>query len=254
MSVQGKMNGGINISDINLGIVCPMANEKDSAVSFVNEVLAQCQTQSFKSITFIAILDNVSKDGTVELLWELEKSLPQFQMVWAPENRSVVDAYMRGYREAIEAECDWILEIDAGYSHQPSDIPQFFKKMTEGYACVFGSRFCKGGQITDSSFKRQIISRGGSVLTNVLLGTKLKDMTSGFEMFSRPALQQVLDKCIHSRGHFFQTEIKAHCRRLPIVEVPIHYRAASDSVDNMILKDAFSNLWRLFRLRLSGKF
>jgi len=254
MNKQGAMNGGVAVSGVNLGIVSPMANEKTSAVSFVGDVLAQCQTQGFKSITFFAILDNMSKDGTVELLRTLEKDQPQFRLVWSPENGSVVDAYMRGYREAIDAGCDWILEIDAGYSHQPSDIPQFFEKMTEGYACVFGSRFCEGGQITDSSFKRQIISRGGSVLTNVLLGTKLKDMTSGFEMFSRPALQQVLDKRIHSRGHFFQTEIKVHCRRLPIAEVPIHYRAASDSVNNMVLKDAFSNLWRLFRLRLSGKF
>lgn len=239
-------------SNINLGIVCPMANERTTAASFVNEVLAQCQSQNFKSITFFAVLDRVSKDGTVELLRDLEKEQPQLQVVWAPENRCVMDAYMRGYREALNAGCDWILEIDAGYSHQPSDIPQFFEKMAEGYACVFGSRFCPGGQITDSSLKRRYISRGGTVLTNALLGTRLKDMTSGFELFSRPVLQELLAKGINSRGHFFQTEIKTYCRSLRVVEVPIHYRAASDSVNNTVLKDAFSQLWRLFRLRLAG--
>jgi len=239
-------------SAIKLGIVCPMANERTSAVGFVKAVLEQCAAPGFASVTFFAVLDNVSKDGTLELLRDLERTQPQFRVVWAPKNRSVVDAYMRGYREAIEAGCDWILEIDAGYSHQPSDIPQFFAKMAEGYDCVFGSRFCEGGKITDSSAKRRVVSRGGTVLTNMLLGTKLKDMTSGFELFTRPALEEALRKGIRSRGHFFQTEIKVHCRNLRITEVPIHYRAASDSVNNNVLKDAFGNLWRLFHLRISN--
>lgn len=242
----------LSLSNISLGVVCPMANERDSAVGFVTAVLEQCKDKGFKSVKFFAVLDRVSKDGTVDLLRELEKSQPSFQLVWAPENRSVVDAYMRGYREAVTAGCDWILEIDAGYSHQPADIPQFFEKMAEGYDCVFGSRFCEGGQITDSSSKRYMISRGGTLLTNALLGTKLKDMTSGFEMFTRPVLEEVLNRGVKSRGHFFQTEIKAHCRKFRITEVPIHYRSASDSVNNMVIKDAFSNLWRLFRLRVQG--
>lgn len=241
------------ISRIKLGIVCPMANEKATAIKFVNAVLEQCNAQGFASVTFFAVLDRVSKDGTLELLRDLEQSQPQLRVVWAPENRSVVDAYLRGYREAIEARCEWILEMDAGYSHQPADIPQFFAKMAEGYDCVFGSRFCKGGKITDSSFKRRIISRGGTVLTNMLLGTELKDMTSGFEMFTRPALEKALKKGIRARGHFFQTEIKTYCRDLRIVEVPIQYRAASESVNNKVLQDAFRNLWRMFRLRMSGE-
>jgi dolichol-phosphate mannosyltransferase len=253
MTAARAVNNHLIASDINLGIVCPMANERASAVQFVQAVLEQCRSRSFKSVSFFAVLDNVSKDGTLELLRELERNEPRLRVVWAPENRSVVDAYLRGYREAIDGGCDWILEIDAGYSHQPSEIPQFFEKMDEGYDCVFGSRFCEGGRMEESPLKRRIISRGGSVLTNILLGTRLKDMTSGFEMFKRPVLEDVLERGIHSRGHFFQTEIKAYCRGRRITEVPIHYRAASDSVNNKVLKDAFNNLWRLFRLRVRGR-
>jgi len=173
--------------------------------------------------------------------------------VWEPENKGEVDAYVRGYREALAAGCDWILEIDAGYSHQPSDIPQFFARMKEGYACVFGSRFCEGGRIEEGSFKRHVISRGGTLLANLVLGTKLKDMTSGFELFSRAVLQQVLDRGIRSRGPFFQTEIKTYCRNLPLVEVPIHYRAPSHDLNNATLKDAFINLYRLLRLRIATR-
>jgi dolichol-phosphate mannosyltransferase len=238
---------------LRLGVVCPMANERESAVRFAEEVLAACAPFDFESVTFYAVLDRVSRDGTLELVRELEKRRGDFRVVWAPENRSVVDAYLRGYREALDAGCDWVLEIDAGYSHQPSDIPRLFEKMLEGYDCVFGSRFCPGGRISESAFKRRVISRGGTLLTNLLLGTKLDDMTSGFELFSRGALQHVLERGVHSRGHFFQTEIKAHCHAFKITEVPIHYRAASASVNNNVLKDAFKNLWRLFRARLSGE-
>jgi dolichol-phosphate mannosyltransferase len=240
-------------SEIHLGVVCPMASEEQTALPFVGAVLEQCQSRDFKKITFFAILDRACKDNTLELLREHAKDEPQLRVVWAPENKGVVDAYVRGYAEALAAGCDWILEIDAGFSHQPEDIPQFFDRMREGYDCVFGSRFCDGGNISDSSFKRKLISRGGTVLANSLLGTKLKDMTSGFEMFSRRTLEAVLNRGIKSRGPFFQTEIKTYCRNLRIAEVPIQYRAASHDVNNKALKDSFSNLWRLYRLRRQGQ-
>jgi len=163
-----------------------------------------------------------------------------------------VDAYIRGYREALDAGCDWILENDAGFRHQPLDNPQFYDKMAQGNDWVFGSRFCKGGGFSDSPLSRYFLSRAGSILTNLLLGTKLKDMTSGFEMFTNAALRKVLDKGIQSRGHFFQTEIKVHCRNFRTAEVPIHYRVPSQNVNTTVVIDALSNLFRLFRKRLAG--
>jgi len=243
-------NNSLRFSNTNLGIVCPMANERSTAVEFVNAVLEQCM--GFKSVTFFAVLDNACKDGTVDLLKELQSKLPELKVIWAPENRCVVDAYVRGYREALNADFDWILEIDASFSHQPSQIPQFFDKMADGFDCVFGSRFCKGGKFTEAPLSRYFISYVGSVLTNFLLGTKLKDMTSGFEMFTNAALRKVLEKGISSRGHFFQTEIKTYCRNMRIIEVPIHYRAPSQNVDVTVIIDAFNNLFRLFRKRLVG--
>jgi dolichol-phosphate mannosyltransferase len=236
---------------IKLGIVSPMANERDTAVDFVREVLAQCG--AFREVTFFAVLDNKSKDGTVDLLREFGKSEKRLNVVWAPENRCVVDAYVRGYREAMAAGCDWILEIDAGFSHKPEDMPRFFAMIGQGYECIFGSRFCEGAKLSETPLKRRVISKGGTILTNILVGTRLKDMTSGFEFFSRKALARVLEKGIMSKAHFFQTEIKTHCRVFKCVEVPIHYSAPSNSVNNKVLKDAFANLFRLFKLRITGK-
>jgi dolichol-phosphate mannosyltransferase len=198
------------------------------------------------------VLDRVSRDGTRELLSEYALREPRLRVVWAPENRCIVDAYVRGYKEALLGGHDYILEMDAGFSHLPEDIPKFLDAVEEGYDCVFGSRFIPDGKMVKSSFRRRLFSRGGSALANALLGTRLSDMTSGFELFSRDSLQMVLEQGIRSRAHFFQTEIKYYCRDLKIAEVPITYSTDSVTVSNAALGDAFRNLWRLSKLRWMG--
>lgn len=237
-----------SLSNIHLAICCPMANEGNEGVRFAQEVLTQCAPLGKTSL--FVVLDRATRDNTRELLEAYALQEPRLQVVWAPENRCVVDAYIRGYQEALTCGADWILEIDAGFSHQPADIPKFFKPMLDGYDCAFGSRFMKGGKIQNSSFKRRIVSYGGTLLTNLLIGTKLYDMTSGFEMFTRDTLQSVLSKGIFSRAHFFQTEIKIHCRSLNWIEIPITYEMASPGMSAAPVNEAFSQLWRLFKLRL----
>ena len=234
---------------VDLGIVCPMANEGDEAVAFSKAVLQHCP--GFRNVTFFAVFDRVTRDSSLDQMRELEKSEPRLRVVWAPENRCVVDAYLLGYKEALDSGCDWILEIDAGFSHQPEDIPQFFDAMEQGMDCVFGSRSL--GRFERSSTKRRFVSRGGTALANLLLGTRQTDMTSGFELFSRETLRKLMERGIQSRAHFFQTEIKTYCRKLRFVEVPITYRAASPRLGSSALEDAFKQLWRLFQLRLKGQ-
>jgi len=221
-----------------------MANEGPDAVRFVQEALRYCN--GFREVAFLAVLDKATKDNSLDLLREYEKTEPRLRVVWAPENRCAVDAYIRGYREAVAGGYDWILEIDAGFSHQPEDIPKFFDAMRTGsYDCLFGSRFMKGSRLSDRSWKRYIVSRGGTFLTNLLLGTRQTDMTSGFELFSRPAMEMILKRGIQSRAHFFQTEIKVYCRLLRFREIPIHYRAPSPRLGGSAVKEAFRQLRRL---------
>lgn len=222
-----------------------MANESASAARFVTSVLNECR--GFRAVSFFAVIDKASTDNTLDLLNSIGVTEPRLEVVWAPLNRCVADAYVRGYREALARGCDWILEIDSGFSHQPEEIPRFFEKMEEGYDCVLGSRFMSGGSIRDSSLRRKLISRGGTVLTNFLLGTTLTDMTSGFELFSRDALVEVLKRGIQSRGPFFQTEIKSHCSKMKIAEVPITYRNATAIIGRRELRESLLILWKLYR-------
>ena len=120
-----------------------MANEASTAVAFVDRVLDACASFAFASVTLFVVFDQVSRDGTRGLLEAHALDHPELQVVWAPECLGVADAYVRGYREALAAGCDWILEIDAGFSHDPSEIGSFLAAMP-GNDCVFGSRFAKG--------------------------------------------------------------------------------------------------------------
>ena len=236
------------LSSQSLAVVCPMANEEKSAIPFVRQMLEQ--TNVFQSVLFIAVLDEVSKDSTLSLLEEYRLSEPRLNLIWAPENRNVVDAYVRGYREALMSRTDWILEIDAGFSHKPGDLPNFYPYMHQGYDCVFGSRFIEHGSIKRDSYLRYGLSLGGTYITKALLGTKLADMTSGYQMFSARALQHVIDCGIKSQGPFFQTEIKTYCKNMKIAEVPINYDSPSRKISRNEIMDAITCLCRLFTQRL----
>jgi len=227
-----------------LAVVSPLANERDTIDEFVRRVLAQLLPQD----RLITVFDNACTDGAVDRARELAQADPRLLVVFAPENRSVVDAYFRGYREALAGGFDWILEMDGGLSHRPEQIPRFVEAMVQGYEFAGGSRFMPGGPF-DGPWSRYLISRGGTWLTNRLLGTKMHDMTSGFECFTRDALAGVVARGVRSRAHFFQTEIRSAMHDLRWVEVPIDYGCPSKSVGKASVTEAFRVLWALRRER-----
>ena len=230
-----------------LAVVTPLANERDTLDDFVRRVLVHLQPQD----RLITVFDNVSTDGSLDRARELAQNEPRLHVVYAPENRSVVDAYFRGYREALAGNFDWILEMDGGLSHLPEQIPQFIHAMQQGYDFAGGSRFMTGGGF-DGPWSRYLISRGGTWLTNRLVGTTMHDMTSGFECFTRRALAHVVEEGVNSRAHFFQTENRTMMQRhFRWIEIPIHYGCPSKSVGKSSLTDAFRSL-KVLRRKSKG--
>jgi dolichol-phosphate mannosyltransferase len=227
-----------------LGVVVPLANEEDTIREFLQRVTQQLLAQD----QLFCVLDNMCKDQTRIIVEEWSRKDARVVLVWAPENRCVVDAYVKGYRAALAAGCDWILEMDGGMSHRPEEIPRFVEQMEAGYDYVGGSRYLKGGAHA-SPVSRILISRGGSVLANLVLGTKMTDMTSGFECFTRRALEHVLRRGIMSRANFFQTEIRFMMHAFRWKEVPIHYSNSKSSLGRSALPEALRNLWKLRRMR-----
>ena len=238
------------LSDWSLVIMCPMANERDSAETMVRDFLKAAE--GFRKVIFMPIFDRSCTDGTIDLLRDMAKTEPRLNVVYLENSRGQVEAYLNGYAKALALpDVDWVLEVDAGFSHRAEDLKNFFPPMLDGAEAVFATRFAEGGEMRTCKLSRRVISQGGTLLTNLLLGTKLTDMTSGYQMFSRPVLEYLVKRGIHSRGHFFQTEMKAYSHRFRIAEAPIIYMGASSVVGGKILRDAFTNLWRLVVLRFS---
>lgn len=255
--VPKKLGKGVTIGvevmyeDSNFAIVTPLANEETEFHPFVSELIRVLDR--FKSGTVYFVVDNVSKDRTLSLCEELSKKDQRFITVWAPENRHLVDAYIRGYKAALESNHDIIIEMDAGLSHDPRAIPMFLRVLNEGNECVFGSRFIIGGSIYKSSYKRTVLSKGGTYLSNLLLGTKMYDMTSGYQGFHAGVVRQFVDYPLLSTGHFYQTELRYLLRRKRYAEVPIHYRAPSPNVSGTAIYNSLSVLWYYFKNRVTLK-
>ncbi len=177
------------------------------------------------------VVDTVSVDHTRELCERLSDDDKRFATIWAPENRNVVDAYIRGYKAALENDHELIIEMDAGLSHDPYALPMFLRVLNEGNECAFGSRFINGGSIVDSNFRRRFLSKTGSVLANMFLRTKLWDMTSGYQGFNREIVEKFVRLKLKSTGHFYQTELRFLLKKTRYMEVPIHYKAPSPNVN-----------------------
>ena len=232
-------------------LVIPMANEETDFLPFIN-ALQKALNENPGGKVFL-VVDNVSKDKTLMLCQTLSKKDPRFNCVWAPENKNVVDAYIRGYKEALLTDAEFIIEMDAGLSHDPASLKEFIRLLSERYLCVFGSRFITGGSMGDSPANRRSLSKTGTVLANILLGTKLHDMTSGYQGFHRRVVALFTAYPLHSKAHFYQTEIRYLLRNYKSIEIPIHYKAPSPRVSKKAIINSIKTLlyyfWRRITLR-----
>jgi dolichol-phosphate mannosyltransferase len=235
--------------DNDWAVVVPMANEEKDFYPFV-EVLTRVLDRLASGKVYI-VVDKVSKDRTVELCRELSARDPRYVTLWAPENRNSVDAYLHGLRMAWKNGHTLIVEMDAGLSHDPRAIPMFLRVLNEGNECAFGSRFINGGSMGDSPFKRRMLSRTGTLLSKLLLGTRLYDMTSGYQGFHRDVVAAFVDYPFRSTAHFYQTELRFLLRQRRTFEVPIHYQAPSPRVSSRAIRNACTTLWHYFWQRIT---
>jgi dolichol-phosphate mannosyltransferase len=231
--------------------IVPLANEEADFAEFIR-IFTELLDFTGSGRVYL-IVDKVSHDKTLDLCQELSLRDARYCTIWAPENRNLVDAYLRGFREAVNNGHELIIEMDAGLSHDPRAIPMFLRVLTEGNECAFGSRYINGGSMADSPFSRRMLSKGGSIAAQLLLGARLSDMTSGFQGFRREVLVRLLSYNLRSKAHFYQTEVRYLLRETRYIEVPIHYRAPSPRVASSAIKNSISVLLYYFWKRLQGK-
>lgn len=228
-----------------------MANEERDFKAFTSSLIEVLDLLKHGKVYLV--IDNASKDNTFELCKQLSATDERFVTVWAPENRNVVDAYLAGYKEALKQKHEIIIEMDAGLSHDPRALPMFLRVLNEGNECAFGSRFINGGSMAESNWRRAFLSKFGTMLSNVLLGTKMYDMTSGYQGFHANIVERFIAHGLLSKAHFYQTELRYLLRNSRYAEIPIHYRAPSPSVSKKAIRNSIDVLFHYFLLRLQFK-
>ncbi len=224
------------MSEPKFAICIPMANEEKSFSSFIESLNGVLQNYPLASVYLV--IDKASTDSTPKLCQQLQEKDSRYHYIWAPENNNVVDAYLRGFREAMTSKPDFIIEMDGGGSHDPRVIPAFVRALTEGNDCAFGSRYINGGSMVGSPFRRRFLSKFGSFLARTLLSCPMKDVTSGYEAFSHDVMERILAYPLHSKAHFYQTELRYLLRHSRWIEIPIHYTSPSPRVSPKALANA----------------
>ena len=232
-------------------VIIPMANEeKDFAELIAVLIFVLDKLDSGK---VYLVVDTASKDNTRGLCEQLSLTDARFSTLWVPENKNVVDAYLAGYRAALTNQHKFIIEMDAGLSHDPRALPMFLRVLNEGNECAFGSRNINGGSNADSPFSRKFISGFGTIVANLFLGTRMSDMTSGFQGFHCNVVKSFLAYKLESKGHFYQTELRYLLRKTRYMEIPIHYRAPSPSISEKSLLDSLRLFLKYIFLHWTGK-
>lgn len=235
----------------NWAVVIPLANESSILPTLFGSLTAVLDR--LESGVAYFVVDNASKDNTRQLVEQQSLKDARFKLVWCPQNRNVVDAYLNGYRAALEAGHDFIIEMDGGLSHDPRALPMFLRVLNEGNQCAFGSRYINGGSTADSAWKRKLLSKVGTQVSNLLLGTRMHDTTSGYQGFHANVVEAFLNYGLLSKAHFYQTELRYLLRETRYMEVPIHYRAPSPSVSSSAIGNSISVLMHYFMRRLTGR-
>lgn len=224
-------------------VVIPTYNELTNIRGLTAEVLRVSPD------THVLIVDDNSPDGTGAVADELAKDTDRVFVMHRSGKMGLGSAYIQGFRYALANGYDYVMEMDADFSHDPGEIPNFLEA-AKGSDLVVGSRYVGGVRILNWPIKRLLLSYSASVYTRLITGLKLLDCTSGYKCFRREALEAIdLDK-VHSDGYSFQIELNFLCHKkgFRIQEIPIVFterRHGRSKMNKGIVLEALFVVWLL---------
>ena len=200
----------------------------------------------------VLVIDDGSPDGTGELADQLAVELPFVDVLHRAQKEGLGPAYLAGFRHALAAGAELVVQIDCDFSHNPTDVPRLIDAAGDADV-VLGSRYVRGGGVRDWGLLRRAVSRAASLYTQLLL-MPVRDATGGFKCLRREVLQRIELETITSRGYMFQIETTYRARRagFRIAEIPITFterRAGGSKMSRGIVVEA---IWRVPALRLAA--
>lgn len=230
-------------------VVIPTFNEIENIGRLIKEILAL----EIKDL-YIIVVDDDSPDGTGKLVKELFKNDPRVQLIVRTNQRGRGEAGVAGFRYVLAKGADYIIEMDADFSHRPEYIPKFLTAIKK-HDVVVGSRFVKGGQDRDRGLLRRLITKLAGVYIRIVLGLKIRDVSSGFRCFKREALEKVDLGGMISTGPSIVLEIlyRIILNGSRVQEIPIVFRDRRQGKTKLHYVTLFETFLMVLRLRKMRK-
>jgi dolichol-phosphate mannosyltransferase len=224
-------------------VIIPTYNERENIARLTSKILVQHPS------LHVLIVDDNSPDGTGKIADQLAASEKRIRVIHRSAKLGLGSAYRVGFKAALEMGADYLIEMDADFSHDPAVLPLFLETI-QSCDLVIGSRYLHGVSVVNWPIRRLMLSYFASVYTRFVTGLDIRDCTSGFKCFSRAAMEAIdLDR-VRSDGYSFQIEMNYRCREkgFRIVEVPIIFidrHAGSSKMSKKIVREAVVMVWKL---------
>lgn len=246
MTSRGVESPG-TVASLPVTVVIPTYNERENIERIVREVLALGDRYQ------VLVVDDNSPDRTGRIVTDLAAVYPgRVELLTRQTKEGIGRAYVAGFRHALDSGARLIAQMDADHSHQPSDLARLVEA-SESYGLVLASRYVDGGKTIGWPWHRKLISRLGGIYAGLILGVPIKDLTGGFKVWRRDALEQIELASIHSDGYCFQIETtyRAIQKDVSWRQVPITFAdrvAGKSKLSRRVVVEAIFIPWNL-RLR-----
>jgi dolichol-phosphate mannosyltransferase len=201
----------------------------------------------------VLVIDDNSPDGTGAIADRLAAELAFVDVLHRPRKEGLGPAYLAGFRRALDAGAELVVEIDCDFSHDPADVPRLVAAADDA-DLVLGSRYVHGGAVEDWGVIRRAISAGGSFYARLVLGVPVRDLTGGFKCFRRTVLEAIPLDRVHSRGYAFQIELTYRALRhgFRVREEPIRFSDRVVGGSKMSRAIVLEAIWKVPLLRLAA--
>jgi len=204
-------------------VIVPTYSEKENIVQIIEAVMSQ--PKDFN----LLIVDDNSPDGTAALVKEMQKTYntgpeKRLHLLQRTGKLGLGTAYIEGFNIALRKGYDYVLEMDADFSHDPRDLNRLYLACAEnGYDLAVGSRYSSGVNVVNWPMKRVLLSYFASRYVRFITGIPIHDTTAGFVCYRKEVLQKIPLDRIKFVGYAFQIEMKflTWKYRFKITEVPI---------------------------------
>lgn len=230
-------------------VVMPTYNEADNIEGIVRAVLVELD-RIVPADHMLLVVDDGSPDGTGKIADRLAADLPALQVLHRMAKTGLGHAYLAGFRQALQAGAELVIEMDADFSHDPRYLSDLIAA-AENADLVLGSRYVSGGGVENWGLLRKVISRGGGTYARLILGVGIQDLTGGFKCIRRQVLEGIDLDSVRAEGYVFQIEVtyRAILAGFKVVEVPIIFRDRTNGVSKMSSRIALEAMLSVPTLR-----